>query len=579
MFSNRIGLFIAAALLLAAGSAGAVQVNDRVENFRLFDHLGGSHELYYYSDAPAIALLVQANACEASDEAAARFSALQTEHEDVLFLMLNSSQEDDRAAIAEAAGSTVPVLIDDTQIIGESLAANQAGEAILIDPRTWKVSYRGAADAGLEAALTSLAAGESVAVSGNAVEGCEVDFPQQAARAEHASISYSEEIAPMLMDNCVSCHRQGGIGPWAMTDYNMVRGFSLMIREVVRTKRMPPWHADPTIGHWENDRSLTPEQTRTLVHWIEAGAPRGEGEDPLPLNDAEYPDWNVAKQLGEPDFIIDIPAAEIPATGTVDYLYHHVKNPVGRDVWVQASEILPGARDVLHHTITTYGDIITEGRWKGRLNPKGGLQGYVPGHEVKALPEGTGIFLPANATLEFQMHYTTTGKPALDESKLGLWFHEAAPEGSITYMFTLNNDIRIPPHAKAHKETDERLIPQDAILYSILPHAHYRGKAAEIYAVYPDGQEELLLSVPAYDFNWQTTYELAEPKLIPAGTTLRTDMWWDNSSQNPANPDPTIEVTWGEQSWEEMLFTSFTLQFLPADHASRGAEVANTGAD
>ena len=562
------------ALLLSTGSAWAVQVNDRVENFRLFDHLGGSHELYYYNDASAVAVLVQANACEASSEAAERLAAIKAdlEGQGVKFLMLNSSLGEERTAVSAAVGDEIPVLMDDTQIIGESLGISQAGEAFVLDPQTWQVTYSGSVD-GLSAALSG------DAIAGGEVEGCEIDFPQKLARAEHANISYSEEIAPMLMDNCVNCHREGGIGPWAMTDYNMVRGFSLMIREVVRTKRMPPWHADPTVGHWANDRSMTAEQTQRLVHWIEAGSPRGEGEDPLPLNDAEYPDWNVAKQLGEPDFIVDIPAAEIPATGTVDYLYHHVKNPIGRDVWVQASEILPGARDVLHHTITSFGDVITEGRWAGRLNPKGGLQGYVPGHAVKALPEGTGIFLPADATIEFQMHYTTTGKPALDESKMGLWFHEEPPEGNITYMFTANNKISIPPHAKAHKETDERVIPQDAILYSILPHAHYRGKAAEIYAIYPDGTEELLLSVPGYDFNWQTTYELAEPMLIPAGTTLRTDMWWDNSSQNPANPDPTITVTWGEQSWEEMLFTAFTLQFLPADHASVEGDTASTGAD
>ena len=156
--------------------------------------------------------------------------------------------------------------------------------------------------------------------------GCLINFPEQQARAQHASISYSEDIAPMLEENCVACHRPGGIGPWAMSDYNMVRGFSLMIREVVRTQRMPPWHADPAVGHFSNDRSLSAEQTQTLVHWIEAGAPRGEGPDPLALIDHDWPTWAAQEpSLGEPDYVIDIPAMEIPSTGVVDYQYHFVE--------------------------------------------------------------------------------------------------------------------------------------------------------------------------------------------------------------------------------------------------------------
>jgi mono/diheme cytochrome c family protein len=387
--------------------------------------------------------------------------------------------------------------------------------------------------------------------------GCLINFPEKQHRAQWADISYSDEIAPLLADNCVACHRQGGIAPWAMTDYNMVRGFSLMIREVVRTKRMPPWHADPAVGHFSNDRSLTTAETQTLVHWVEAGAPRGEGPDPLTEIDQDWGVWAVQDPtLGEPDYIIDIPAAEIPATGVVDYMYHYVPNTVGKDVWVKAAEILPGDRAVLHHTITTFGYMETEGPRKGHLKREGqgGLRGYVPGMISQHFPKDTGVFLPADATLEFQMHYTTNGRATVDESKLGLWVYDEPPEHSVFSLILMNTRIKIPAYDKNHKESAERVMPKAAIIYNLLPHSHFRGKASEFSVVYPDGTEEVLLKVPNYDFNWQTTYELAEPKYIPAGTKIVHTTWWDNSAQNHANPDPSVDVTWGEQSWEEMLF-------------------------
>ena len=576
------------ALTALALQAQAVQVNDRVENFRLFDHTGDSHELYYHSNAKAIAVLVQGNGCPIVRNAMPRFKELRDEFakQGVEFYLLNSNLQDNRANIvkeAEKYGYDIPILLDDTQIIGESLDLVRTGEVFVVDPKTWQVTYTGAVDDRLtyenqkkeasnhylQDALASMVAGKAIEVASTNPIGCLINFPEKTARASHADISYSDDIAPILLDNCVSCHREGGIGPWAMTDYNMVRGFSLMIREVVRTKRMPPWHADPEVGHWANDRSLSDDQIKTLVHWIEAGAPRGEGEDYLASDDTVYPTWDTATALGGPDYVIDIPATEVPASGVVDYQYHHVENPVGKDVWVQAAEILPGDRAVLHHTITAFGDIVTEGRRKGRLDYKGGLRGYAPGITNQAFPENTGVFLPADTTLEFQMHYTTAGHATVDESKMGLWFYEEPPKHSVVSMFMANPRIKIPAHAANHRETVEQVIPKDALLYNLMPHAHFRGKAAEFRAVFPDGSEQLLLSVPNYDFNWQTTYELDEPMFLPAGTKLVQANWWDNSAQNSANPDPSIDVTWGEQSWEEMLFGAISLRFLDEEEAAK----------
>ena len=588
---------------LASPHLSALQVSERVENFRLMDNQGASQELYYYSDAKAVVFMVQGNGCPIVRNAMPRFKELRDEYagQGVQFLLLNANLQDNTVSIskeAEEFGYDIPILIDDSQIIGESLGLVRTGEIFVLDPKTWTVTYQGALDDRLtyekqkgeakehylKDAIDDMLTGKPVAVASTDPLGCLINFPEQTARAKHADISYSEVIAPMLEENCVACHREGGIGPWAMNDYNMVRGFSLMIREVVRTKRMPPWHADPSYGHFSNDRSLTPEQTQTLVHWIEAGAPRGEGPDPLAAIDHNWGKWAVAEpELGEPDYVIDIPAAEIPATGVVDYKYHYVKNTVGKDVWVKAAEILPGDRGVLHHVITSYGTVETEGRRKGRLKREGqaGLRGYVPGMTSQMFPEGTGVYLPADATIEFQVHYTTNGKASVDESQLGIWIYEEPPEHQVFSMILLNGRIKIPPYAKAHKEFAEQVIPKDALVYNLLPHAHFRGKASEFSVVYPDGSEEVLLSVPNYDFNWQTTYELAEPKLIPAGSKIVHTTWWDNSAQNPANPDPSIEVTWGEQSWEEMLFGAILMRFLDEEEvaelkAQQAQELAST---
>ena len=317
----------ASALIATASGTWALAPAERVENFRLFDHEGGSHELYYHGDAKAIAVLVQGNGCPIVRNAMPRFKELRDEFaaQGVEFFMLNANLQDNRASIAKEAakyGYDIPILVDDTQIIGESLDLIRTGEVFVVDPKTWTVAYHGAVDDRLtyenqketasehylRDALANLVADEPVALASTDALGCLINFPEKQARARHANISYSEDIAPILMDNCVSCHREGGIGPWAMTDYNMVRGFSLMIREVVRTKRMPPWHADPTVGHFANDRSLSKHEIQTLVHWIEAGAPRGEGDDLLAASDITYPEWAVQEVLGEPDYIIDIPA-------------------------------------------------------------------------------------------------------------------------------------------------------------------------------------------------------------------------------------------------------------------------------
>lgn len=554
--------------LAFAAPSLALMPGDKVDNFKLLDHTGVMHELYYYSDMEAVVIMVQGNGCPIARNANHTYKDLEKKYasKDVKFLMLNANIQDNRDSIAKEAkefGIDVPILVDETQIIAESFGVERTADTFIIDPDSWTVAYRGSLDdrLGYETqkmkaderyvadALDAVLADQEPELAYTDAKGCIVSLPEQQRREAHKQISYSEDVAPILIDKCIDCHREDGIGPFAMNSYEMIQGFAPMIREVIRTKRMPPWHADPHYGNFSNDRSLSEEQVKTLVHWIEAGAPRGKGPDTLAQYDADFPKW----AMGEPDVVVDIPSTDVPATGIVDYLYPNARNPLDEDAWVKAVEIIPGERKALHHVITTFGVPDKESRRGFRV--VGGLGGYVPGNSVDDFPENTGVLLPKGAIFNFQMHYTTFGKAVTDNSKMGIYLHDEKPKYPLDSITLVNNQIMIPANTKEHWEKKETSpLERDVLVYSLLPHAHFRGKAASYVALYPDGSEETLLSVPNYDFNWQTTYLFEEPKLLPAGTVIQYNQSWDNSVQNPANPDPNRTVPWGQQSWDEMLF-------------------------
>jgi len=351
-----------------------------------------------------------------------------------------------------------------------------------------------------------------------------------------------------------------------MTNYDVVKGFAPMIREVVRTKRMPPWHADPHYGSFVGDRSLSDAQTKTLVHWIEAGAPRGAGADPLTKVKPDSDEW----KLGKPDVIVEIPAFTVPATGVIEYQCPEVKNPIGRDVWIRALEVHVGNKSVVHHIIVNNPSDVpaqqkatSEGGGGRRFcNAPGNLGGFAPGLQPIMLPKDTGVWFPKEANFVFQIHYTANGKEATDHSRVGLYFHKEPPKYPLHMNVMGDNRFVIPPDAKDYMATSTRVITRDMLIYDIMPHSHVRGKASRMTATYPDGHTEILLNVPRYDFNWQTGYVLAEPRLIPKGTTLTWDMTWDNSTQNPANPDHTQTVRWGDQTWEEMGLGFFRYRWV-----------------
>src|SRR5271168_2230195 len=557
-----------AALCCVSGPALALKPGDSVDNFRLTDDKGQSHELYYLSDMKAVVLMAQGIGCDAGRSTAKSLDALRQKYQPqgVEFLAIDSNLKDTPEAIANEAAlnhNEIPVLIDGLQLIGESLGLTRNGEVLILNPQNWQVIYRGAAAAGatnyvvdaLDAALSAT----PVKVAQTSVPGgCAILMPERDRHQAHAQISYEKTIAPMLSDHCVACHREGGIAPWQMSSYEMVLGFSPMIREVVRTKRMPPWHADPHYGVFSNDRSLTNEEAKTLVHWIEAGSPRGAGGDPLAQVKKDWPVW----ALGTPDLVVDLPKFEVPATGVIPYQMWTVDNPLDHDVWVRAVDFQPGVRANLHHIIATIGGEMAPG---AKRDSEGSLADYVPGSEPLQIPPESGILLKKGAKFGFQAHYTVNGKEATDVTQMGLYFMDKPPEYRYRAAIMANPRISIPANTKIYTNDSKHTFDREVLVYSLHPHAHFRGSAAEFVATYPDGRQQVLLNVPRYEFNWQTTYVLKTPIVLPAGTVVTYSMSYDNSVQNKANPDPNRVVPWGQQTWDEMLFGVIRYRNLTED--------------
>ena len=557
-----------------ASAAGIIGMH--VDDFQLVDHEGVAHDLYYYKDAPAIVIMTQGNGCPIVRNAMPALRKVRDQYADqgVKFFLLNSNLQDNTASIAAEAeefGFDMPVLVDEHQLIGESLKVTRTAEVFLIDNRTRKVVYHGpiddrltyqvqkgeAKDVYLADALDAVLGGQQVARAEVDAPGCLVNFPERDRAAEHANISYSETIAPLLEKRCVDCHTEGGIGPWAMSSYEMVKGFSPMIREVLRTDRMPPWNSDPNIGHFLRDRSLTGDEVKTLVHWIEAGSPRGDGPDPLAVPREPPADW----PLGEPDLVIKVPAYDVPASGVVDYQRPVVANPLTEPKWLRASTIKVGSREAVHHVLT---GMMKEMPASGRSNESewgASVGGYAVGAESQIARDNMGTYLPVGGAIGLQMHYTPFGKAVRDETEIGLYFYDEPPELIERQSVIADVSIEIPPGADRHEEIAYIQFPRDAELLAAFPHAHYRGQSSKLTLQTPDGKERVILSLPRYDFNWQRLYEFEEPIDVPAGSRLIAHYTYDNSPLNPANPDPEGRIFWGDQSFEEMLFTAFNYRW------------------
>lgn len=568
--SKRISYCIGSvltALVLLLGSSPGYAAGERAGDFALLDHDGYFHHMAWYNNNKAIAFLVQANGASETSAALPGFTSLQQRYQNqgIVFFMLNPLGESRDSIKLDTAtmSSQIPVLIDDMQAVSEALGVERLGEALIYDPNSFRVLYRGDAGPAFEQALTEVAAGNAVSKPIVASQGRSVVYNKRNTEVP----SYSEEIAPIIADNCASCHREGGIAPFALNSHAMAQGWSPMIREVLVTKRMPPGQLDPHVGTFVNPYTVPFEDQRKLLDWIAAGSPRGDGADPLAALVWPENEW----AFGEPDLVINVPPQTIPATGVLDYI--NVVVPIDgmdRDRWVRASQYIAGDRQVLHHTLNS---IIGPGeRMRGGFAASGNpnvahITAYIPGAEPYMEPPNTGGLLKAGSSIALQLHYTTMGRESVDAGRIGVWFYgddEIPTErraGDCACIFT-PTWTDIPPNHPNFEQQAEITIDDDAYVMSFISHMHFRGKYMRFHAHYPDGNVEELMNIANYNYNWQMEYKLEEPKLVPAGTRIVVTGAFDNSAQNPANPDPSIAVGWGDQSWDEMFFGQVYFKYV-----------------
>jgi hypothetical protein len=330
-------------------------------------------------------------------------------------------------------------------------------------------------------------------------------------------------------------------------NYKEARPWAKSIKEKVINREMPPWHADPHFGEFSNDRRLSQKEVDTIVAWVDGGAKEGNAKD-LPPAPQFADGWNI----GKPDKIFYLPEEySVPATGVVEYKYFSVPTNFKEDMWVQAAEIRPGSRTVVHHIIV----FVQNGREQQRL-----LVGYAPGEQPAVMSKGLARKIPAGSNLVFQVHYTPTGTAAKDRSYVGLIFSKEPPRKELLTRPVMNMKFVIPAGEPNHLVESTYTFTEDAHIHSLMPHMHLRGKDFEYRMTYPDGTSKVILSVPRYDFAWQSYYMLKEPVAAPKGTRLDCVAHFDNSEKNKHNPDPKKEVRWGDQTWEEMMigWMSFT---------------------
>jgi hypothetical protein len=391
-------------------------------------------------------------------------------------------------------------------------------------------------------------------------------------------VTFYKDALPVLQKDCQTCHRPGESGPMSFLSYETTRPWAKAIKTAVLTKKMPPWFADPHFGKFSNDRTMAQADIDTLVSWADNGAQAGDPKDaPKPIA------WVEGWRIGKPDMVISMPAAfPVPASGTIDYQYIVIPTGFTEDKYIQLSEARPGNPAVVHHIIAFIREpgnpwlkeaqpgipfVPRERARRAEADQKNGdkprqqdgggfgdfLAGYAPGTLPNVMKPGQAKLVKAGSDIVLQMHYTANGKAATDISRIGIVFATTQPTERVLTIAASNANFAIPPGDSNYQVDSKLTLQDDAMLIDFLPHMHFRGKSFEYRVTYPSGEKETLLDVPHYDFNWQLTYELAKPKLLPKGTVIECTAHYDNSPNNPYNPDPTKEVHFGEQTWEEMM--------------------------
>ncbi|MDB5353313.1 MAG: Peroxiredoxin [Planctomycetota bacterium] len=563
------------------------QVGTRVGDFALKDSATGREvSLYSFQGKKAAVLVFLGTECPIGNLYLPRLAELAKSFEGkgVVFLGINSNSHETPTTVAAHAkefGIPFPILKDVDAKVADQYQVERTCEVILLDDHA-TVRYRGAIDdqygygtrrpkvtrSYLNEALDTLLAGKTLETTGTSVAGCPIErgdqkttslnIPKVRAAApailealkdepqvEVGPVTYASDVASILQNKCQSCHRPKAAAPFSLLTYDDARRWSASIKEVVDDRRMPPWHADPRFGHFENDRRLSPKDRATLMAWVNQGTPLGDPKAlPAPKSFAEG--WVV----GTPDVILEMPTEyTVQAEGFLNYQYFRIPTKFTEDRWVQSVECLPGDRSVVHHIVALLDDKEPN---RGRQEPKH-LGGYAPGELPCVYPPGIGKKIPAGSDIFLQVHYTPNGKVRTDRSRVGLIFSKAEPTHQAITKGVANNRFQIGPGQDNVEVKSRFTFGEDSHLLSFMPHMHLRGKDFKYIVTYPGREPEVLLSVPAYDFAWQSYYRLSKPLAMPKGTVIDCIAHFDNSENNPANPDPKATVRWGDQTFEEMM--------------------------
>jgi peroxiredoxin len=592
MYARSALLFSVIVAMSLAGARVVPKSATVISDFHLPDHLGKEHTLSEFADHDLVVVAFLGTQCPLAKLYAGRLQSIADSYaqKGVAVVAVMSNAQDSLAKIAAFVREhklSYPVLKDRRNEVADLFAADRTPQVYLLD-RQRAVRYQGRVDdqylvgiardkstrEDLRSAIDELLAGKSVSVPKTDLLGCIIGRVREP--SSNSPVTFARDIAPILNARCVECHRAGEIGPFGLTSYDEAAGWGEMIAEVVRKQRMPPWHADRRYGSFANDRSMPEVEKQQIYKWVQNGCPAGDpGDLPKPRKFASG--WQLPR---EPDLVVAMKEPfTVPANGGPSGVpYQHFRVPSGftKDKWIAAAEIQPGNRSVVHHTIVFVEPPGAKGRPDWNF-----LFAYVPGLRLDPLPLRSAKRVPAGSTFVFEMHYTPNGVEQQDTTKIGLIFADVNQvENEVITTEIGDPDFVIPPGASSHVVTaTSRPTTRDLTLLSMSPHMHLRGKEFRYELVLPSGDREVLLDVPAYDFNWQTRYLLTEPRRLPAGSVIFCRAVFDNSKENLANPDPAQSVRWGEQTWEEMML-GFCDVMLPRDDKRKaGRKPVKTGLD
>ncbi len=607
-------IFVAAKSYFSHPTSRAIAKVGDLPDFSLIDHKGEIHRLYQYADAKFLVITAHGNGCPIIQKYSLKLNEMRDKYaaRGVEFLLLNSNQEDDRKSVmkeAEDYAVRVPILLDSAQLIAKLLGFTRTSETVVIDPRQWKIVYRGpindqldygvdkqrARNEYLEDALDQLLAGRSPSGTPPAAKGCLISF------REKKEISYSKDIAPILADKCMRCHGSPARFPPEFKGIDTVRSWAAMIKETILTDRMPPFSADPLYGPYENDPSLTPEEKFLLVEWINRGSATAPDE-PDPLAEYKRPKKKRAKLLNsKPIYSVQMAKpAVIPPRGEVEYKYFQLGDAIPEDMWIHSVHVTSTNPRQLHHEslmvtpkpLKFYEDAVQQDRDEDKVsaNKDGDIPLYTlwkmmrtdgkdPNYvriQVWAAgrrqPFGFGksgaLFLPKGYYLTLETHYMGTGREETEQTTIDFYGERKKGQRRAVRTLLLSAlDLEIPPNEKKYSVASRPYkVHKDSHIRSLLGHMHMRGRAIRAVLKTPDGNSRTVASIPNFYYGWQTGAGLVPnpPIFVPKGSELTGVCEFDNSAQNPYNPDPSKTVYHG-QTHDRSEMCHFNLQMMDAN--------------